>query len=248
MRPASAYPVAKSSKSRPKADKKQRRRPIRWLWRRVRWLIFGPVILLAVLILAYRWINPPITHTMWVERARLGQIERNWVRFEDIDPDLPRAVVAAEDANYCLHWGFDLDAIKAALDSGANRGASTLSQQVVKNVFLWQGRSWLRKALEAVITPVVELAWSKQRILEVYLNVAEFDEGVFGVDAGAQSQLGKGPSNLTVTEAARLAVVLPNPKARDARNLSATQRRRAAMVADGAQTILADGRSACFDG
>jgi len=242
-------PKAKKSpaKTKAKPDPKPRRRPLRWLWRRVRWVVYGPILLVLLLVLAFRWINPPITHTMWVERARLGSIERNWVAIEDIDPDLPRAVVAAEDANYCLHWGFDVDAIKAALDAGANRGASTISQQVVKNVFLWQGRSWTRKALEAVLTPLVELAWPKQRILEVYLNVAEFDEGVFGVDAGALSQLGKGPSNLSVAEAGRLAVVLPNPKARDARNLSATQRRRAASVADGAETIRADGRSACFD-
>ena len=103
---------------------------------------------------------------------------------------MARSVVAAEDANYCLHWGFDMGAIREALEDGAARGASTISQQTVKNTFLWQGRSWFRKALEALLTPVVELVWTKRRLLEVYLNVIEFDEGVFGVEAAAQSYFG----------------------------------------------------------
>ena len=102
-----------------------------------------------------------------------------------MSPQLARAIVAAEDANFCNHWGFDIDAIQAAIADGGTRGASTLSQQVVKNVYLWHGRSWTRKALEAALTPLVEALWSKQRIFEVYLNVAEFDEGVFGVEAAA---------------------------------------------------------------
>ena len=101
-----------------------------------------------------------------------------------------RSAVAAEDANFCLHWGFDMAAIREAVEEGGTRGASTISQQVVKNVFLWHGRSWVRKAMEAVMTPVVELVWTKRRILEVYLNVAEFDEGVFGVQAAAQHYFG----------------------------------------------------------
>jgi monofunctional biosynthetic peptidoglycan transglycosylase len=108
-----------------------------------------------------------------------------------------RSAVAAEDANFCNHWGFDMAAIREAIDEGSNRGASTISQQVVKNVFLWHGRSWVRKAMEAVLTPVVELVWSKQRILEVYLNVAEFGEGVFGVQAAAQHYFGVDAKDLT---------------------------------------------------
>jgi monofunctional biosynthetic peptidoglycan transglycosylase len=116
----------------------------------------------------------------------------------------------------------------------------------VKNVFLWQGRSWPRKALEALLTPVVEAVWSKERILEVYLNVAEFDEGVFGVEAAAMHYFGKGAGRLTAREAALLAAVLPNPKARSARNPSAFVERRARSIADGAATIAADGRADCF--
>ena len=131
-------------------------------------------------------VNPPVTHTIWSEWRRLGKVERDWVPIEEISPVMARAVVAAEDANFCLHWGFDVDAIRDALEDGGSRGASTITQQVVKNVFLWQGRSWVRKALETSITPVVEIFWSKQRILEVYLNVAETGQGVFGVEAAAQ--------------------------------------------------------------
>jgi monofunctional biosynthetic peptidoglycan transglycosylase len=104
----------------------------------------------------------------------------------DISDHLQRAAVAAEDANFCLHWGFDMAAIRDAIDAGAARGGSTISQQTVKNAFLWHGRSWLRKALEAAITPVMEAIWPKRRVLEVYLNVAEFDEGVFGAEAAAR--------------------------------------------------------------
>ncbi|MEO1308920.1 MAG: monofunctional biosynthetic peptidoglycan transglycosylase, partial [Pseudomonadota bacterium] len=184
--------------------------------------------------------------TIWMEGRRLGAIDRQWLPIEEVAPVVMRSVVAAEDANFCRHWGFDMGAIRAALDAGAKRGASTLTQQTVKNVFLWQGRSWTRKAIEAALTPVVEVFWHKRRILEIYLNVAEFDEGVFGVDAAAHHYFGKSPADLSPTEAARLAVVLPNPKGRDPNNLSPSLRKRAAQVASGAATIQADGRAACF--
>jgi monofunctional biosynthetic peptidoglycan transglycosylase len=156
--------------------------------------------------------------------------------------------VAAEDANFCNHWGFDMAAIRQAIEEGSNRGASTISQQVVKNVFLWHGRSYLRKAMEAVLTPAVELVWSKQRVLEVYLNVAEFDEGVFGVQAAAQHHFGVDAKDLTALQAARLAAVLPDPKGRSASEPSSFVRNRTRSIISGAETIAADGRSACFDG
>jgi monofunctional biosynthetic peptidoglycan transglycosylase len=136
-----------------------------------------------------------------------------------------------------------MGAIRLALEEGANRGASTISQQVVKNVFLWHGRSWLRKALEAVLTPVMEATWSKQRILEVYLNVAELDEGVFGVGAAGPWYFGTDAGDLSAAQAARLAAVLPAPKVRSAREPS----RRSRAIADGAALIRADGRAACFE-
>ncbi len=206
---------------------------------------FGGLIVFAVLF--YGLINPPTTPYMLAESWRLGGVARDWVDIEEMAPELPRAVVAAEDANFCLHWGFDMAAIRSALDAGGRRGASTLSQQVVKNVYLWQGRSWPRKAMEAVMTPLVELVWTKRRILEVYLNVAEFDEGVFGVEAAAQHYFGVPASGLSPTQAARLAAVLPDPKGRDAAQPSAFVRGRAAAALDGGATIKADGRAGCFE-
>ncbi|WP_369908013.1 monofunctional biosynthetic peptidoglycan transglycosylase [Tropicimonas sp. IMCC34043] len=222
----------------------------RSLWRRGRkWalrLALAPVVLLLLLIVAYRWVNPPITHTIWADGRRLGGVEQQWVPFEQMGRDVPLAFVAAEDANFCLHWGFDMGAIRTALDDGARRGASTITQQTVKNVFLWQGRSWIRKALETVITPVVELVWPKRRILEIYLNVAEMDRAVFGIEAAAQTYFGVPPAELTLVEAARIAAVLPDPKGRDAARPTAWLRKRTAAIADGARTIAADGRNACF--
>ncbi len=200
-----------------------------------------------VLIVLFAFVNPPSNLYIWSEGRRLGGVEQVSVDMTDIAPVMGRSVVAAEDANFCLHWGFDMAAIRAAAAEGGTRGASTLSQQVVKNVFLWQGRSWLRKAMEAVITPVVELVWSKRRILEVYLNMAEFDEGVFGVQAAAQHYFGVDAVDLTAVQAARLAAVLPDPKGRSAGDPSSFVRKRARQIAGGADTIAADGRAGCFE-
>lgn len=216
----------------------------------LRWLVRGAVFVAFVLLLLiglYGAVNPPTTPYILAESRRLGGVSREWVPMERIAPAMARSAVAAEDANFCLHWGFDMAAIRAAIEAGGNRGASTISQQVVKNAYLWQGRSWLRKALEALMTPLMEAVWSKRRVLEVYLNVAEFDEGVFGVEAAAQHYFGVAAADLSGTQAARLAAVLPNPKERSASNPSAGLRRRAASIADGAATILADGRAACFE-
>lgn len=203
-------------------------------------------VLVGLLVALYAVVAPPTTPYILAERFRLGGVERTWIPIEDVAPVVASSVVAAEDANFCLHWGFDMAAIRAAIDDGAARGASTLSQQTVKNVFLWQGRSWPRKALEAMLTPVVEAIWSKKRILEVYLNVAEFDEGVFGVEAAAFHYFGKGAGRLSAREAALLAAVLPDPKGRSARQPSSFVERRARAIADGAATIERDGRAACF--
>jgi monofunctional biosynthetic peptidoglycan transglycosylase len=205
------------------------------------------VALLLALILLFAVVPPPTTPYMLSESRRLGGVERSWVGADQIAPVMLRSVVAAEDANFCLHWGFDMAEIRRAVAQGGTRGASTLSQQLVKNLFLWHGRSWPRKALEAVITPVVELVWTKRRILVVYLNVAEFDEGVFGVEAAAQHHFGVSAADLTAVQAARLAAVLPDPKGRDAARPSRSVRNRAASIADGAETIRLDGRAACFE-
>lgn len=218
------------------------RRIRRWLGRGLA-AIAGFYLLLIVL---FSFLPPPINLYQLGESWRLGGISKDWVSWDEIAPVMGRSVVAAEDANFCLHWGFDMAAIRVAIEQGSTRGASTLSQQVVKNVFLWHGRSWLRKAMEAGLTPVVELLWSKQRILEVYLNTAEFDEGVFGVQAAAQHYFGVDASKLTDVQAARLAAVLPDPKGRSAAKPSDFVRKRARAILSGAETINADGRAGCF--
>lgn len=240
------------TKSTPKSPKTRKRRAPRILapyyWLR-RWLLRFVVLCVVIVsgtVLAHRVINPPMTLYMGQERARLGEIDHEWVPLDAVAPVMARSVVAAEDANFCAHWGFDMNAIRNAIESG-HGGASTISQQVVKNTYLWHGRSWLRKALEAAITPLVEAFWPKRRIIEVYLNVAEFDEGVFGIEAAARHYFGVGPDALTPVQAARLAAVLPSPKTRSASKPSSRVRKRAAQVMDGAATIRRDGRAACFE-
>jgi monofunctional biosynthetic peptidoglycan transglycosylase len=226
-------------------------KPKRSLIRRVLWQGFRALcavfVLVVFLIVLGAVVNPPSTIYMSQESRRLGGVDHEWVSIDEIAPVMARSVVAAEDANFCSHWGFDLAAIKLAIAQGGNRGASTLSQQTVKNVFLWHGRNYTRKAMEALITPLLEALWSKRRIIEVYLNVAEFDEGVFGVEAAARHYFGVGPENLSAVQAARLAAVLPNPKGRSASKPTSSLRKRSRQILDGAATIRVDGRAACFE-
>ncbi|AUZ63564.1 monofunctional biosynthetic peptidoglycan transglycosylase [Citrobacter amalonaticus] len=190
------------------------------------------VILRVVIILAVFWgggialfsVVPVPFSAVMVERqigawlqGDFGYVAHSdWVSMDEISPWMGLAVIAAEDQTFPDHWGFDVAAIEKALSHNERnenriRGASTLSQQTVKNLFLWDGRSWLRKGLEAGLTVGVETVWSKKRILTVYLNIAEFGDGVFGVEAAAQRYFGKPASRLTQSEAALLAAVLPNP-------------------------------------
>jgi monofunctional biosynthetic peptidoglycan transglycosylase len=247
-------PSQTGGKSRAKAAAGQGRSDHGLLWRLTRrCLVWGGRIVLGIaaffllLILLFSFVNPPGGYYQMSEATRLGAVERQWVDWDQIAPIMGRSAVAAEDANFCLHWGFDMAAIRAAVAQGGNRGASTISQQVVKNVFLWHGRSWLRKAAEAMLTPAVELFWSKQRILEIYLNVAEFGDGIFGIQAAARHNFGIDARNLNIEQAARLAAVLPDPKHRSARNPGPLVRKRAAQIASGAQTIRVDGRATCFE-
>ncbi len=212
---------------------------------RVFWAILG---FQAMVVFVFAFVNPPTNYYIVSESLRLGGVKRDWVRIEDTSPHVARAVVAAEDANFCTHWGFDLGAIRSVVTSGSRRlrGASTLSQQVAKNVFLWPNRSWLRKLLEAETTLMIELFWSKRRVVEVYINVAEFDEGVFGVAAAGQHYFGVKPTDISLLQASRLAAILPNPKKRSAINPSSKTRKRTAAIMEGARTIEADGRDHCF--
>jgi monofunctional biosynthetic peptidoglycan transglycosylase len=170
-----------------------------------------------------RWINPPFTAFMvetqgvaWLGRDAGYVFRHSWVDLDRISPNLPLAVVAAEDQKFPEHWGFDVGAIEKAYalnqHSHKVRGASTISQQLAKNLFLWSGRSYFRKGLEAYFTVLIEALWPKRRILEVYSNIAEFGDGTYGAEAAAQRYFHKPASQLTRTEAAVLAAVLPNPQ------------------------------------
>jgi len=188
------------------------------------WVIIAAVAFSVLLVLCLRWIPPP-TSAFMMERyvAGLFQKERktniryHWVGWKEIPPHMFVAVVAAEDQKFMDHWGFDFDSISDAIGKkkkkGRLRGASTITQQVAKNLFLWPGRSYVRKGIEVSFTVLMELLWDKRRILEVYLNIAEFGDGVYGVNAAAENLLGKKSAGyLTRRDAAILAAVLPNPK------------------------------------
>ncbi|MEM9011855.1 MAG: monofunctional biosynthetic peptidoglycan transglycosylase [Pseudomonadota bacterium] len=217
------------------------------LFARAARLVLWAVGLVLLWVALLGLVNPPITYLMVREYRAHGTLEREWQSLEALGSEIALAVAAAEDARFCEHVGFDLAAIQEALgEEGRRRGASTISQQVAKNVFLWPDRSWLRKGLEAGFTVLIELFWSKRRIMEVYLNVAETGTGTFGAEAAARQAFGVGAGELSPRQAARIAVTLPNPKARSAASPTDFLRRRAAAVMDGAATLRATGRADCF--
>ncbi|WP_457439541.1 monofunctional biosynthetic peptidoglycan transglycosylase [Pseudomonas sp. TE3786] len=192
------------------------------------------------LVLVFRWVPPPGTALMaerkiesWFDGKPID-LQRSWRPWNELSDDLKIAVIAGEDQKFAEHWGFDVDAIQAALEhnerGGNLRGASTISQQVAKNLFLWSGRSWLRKGLEAWFTTLLEVLWPKQRILEVYLNSVEWGEGVFGAEAAARKHFGVGAPYLSGRQASLLAAVLPNPLKWSASRPTAYINRRAAWI------------------
>ncbi len=202
----------------PRTIERPRRR--RWL-RRLLWLPAWLLAITVLQVLPLRWIDPPTSAFMIARQlAGLGEehfeLRHEWRDLARISDQLPIALVAAEDQKFPMHRGFDLEAIDKALAGNARggrvRGASTISQQVAKNLYLWGGGGYVRKGIEAWYTLLVETFWSKRRILEVYANIAEFGDGVYGAEAAAQAFFGKPASALTATEAARLAAVLPNPR------------------------------------
>lgn len=213
---------------------------LRYLFRRLvkalMWFIVGSVLL----VLLFRFVPPPGTALMverkvesWIDNDPID-LQRTWKPWDEISDNLKVAVIAGEDQKFPEHWGFDIDAIQAALihneRGGSIRGASTLSQQVSKNLFLWSGRSYLRKGLEAWFTALIEVFWPKQRILEVYLNSVEWDEGVFGAEAAARHHFGVSAANLSRQQASLLAAVLPNPRVWSAARPSTYVMQRAGWV------------------
>ena len=215
----------------------------RWL----KWFILTPVLLVllilllpVVLILSMRWVDPYTSMFMLERQYELWQantaqkVVYEWVDGENISSKMMLAVVAAEDQKFPVHYGFDLEAIEKAMAHNRQnkkvRGASTITQQVAKNLFLWSSRSWVRKGMEVYVTALIELFWSKQRIVEVYVNIAQFDDNVFGVGAASKHFFKKPPAKLTTSETALLAAVLPSPQRYHAENPSAFVMKRAHWI------------------
>lgn len=191
-------------------------------------------------VIALKFINPPITWLMIqrgfeLKAADKGfKLDKDWRNYDELSDNLKRAAIAGEDAHFLTHWGFDTDAIQKAIEKNKDgkklRGGSTISQQVAKNVFLWPKRSWLRKGLETYFTGLIEIFWSKKRILEVYLNVIEMGQGVYGAEAASQYYFKKSASSLSKKQAALIIAILPNPRQWDARNPSVYVNRRANAI------------------
>jgi monofunctional biosynthetic peptidoglycan transglycosylase len=192
------------------------RRILGWMLK----LVIGFILLSLLMTLVYRFVPPPITLTQLGEYAHGHSVTKDWMPLSRMDPDMARAAIAAEDGNFCSHHGFDFKAMQKAFEGNEAgrklRGGSTISQQTAKNVFLWQGRSYVRKGLEAWFTLLIEHLWGKRRIMEVYLNVAETGLHTYGANAGAQRYFHHDASQLSPVEAARIAAVLPQPQEREA--------------------------------
>ena len=219
----------------------------------VRLFAFGAVwVLGGVLLFA---VVPPPPNVLMLSRAVAGDgLDYRWRSLDRISPRLVQAVIASEDARFCAHDGFDFDAIQKAMEaneraeargSSRRRGASTLSQQTAKNVFLWPGRDWARQGAEAGYTLLIETVWTKRRIVEVYLNVAEWAPGVYGAEAASQHWFGKSAEDLTANEAARLAAILPSPRRYSASPPGPYVRRRAARIQAAMGTVRNDGLAGC---
>ncbi|KQX20202.1 MULTISPECIES: monofunctional biosynthetic peptidoglycan transglycosylase [unclassified Sphingomonas] len=193
------------------------RRALRWTIRALFVFVIGSVLWVGV----YRFVQPPVTVTMIANAVDGRGIAKDWMSIDEMSPNMPLAAIAAEDGNFCSHHGFDFKAIQNAMKSNFEgdrriRGGSTISQQTAKNAFLWQNGGYFRKGLEAWFTVLIELLWSKKRIMEVYLNLAETGIGTYGANAGAMRYFHHDASRLSRAEAARIAAVLPLPKKRDA--------------------------------
>ncbi|MGV8928769.1 MAG: monofunctional biosynthetic peptidoglycan transglycosylase [Brevundimonas sp.] len=199
-----------------------------------------------------RFLPIPATFLMTTRAIEGEGWDYRWRSLDDISPRLVQAVIASEDSTFCAHGGFDMKAIEKALKAnergGRIRGGSTISQQTAKNAFLWPGRDWIRKGLEAGYTVAIETVWGKRRIMEVYLNVAEWAPGVYGAEAASQHWFGKSASELSPREAARLAAILPSPRRYDAAAPGPYVRRRASRIQAAMGTVREQGLAACVAG
>lgn len=220
---------------------------------RTRRPILTTILVLAILpiggVAMHAIAPPPLTLLMAREFVAGRGLDYRWRSLDRISPNLVASAIAAEDARFCTHAGFDMEAIERALKAnergGRVRGGSTISQQTAKNVFLWPGRDWVRKGFEAGYTVLIETIWSKRRIMEVYLNVAEMGPGVYGAEAAARHWFGKSAADLTPREAARIAAILPSPRRYDAASPGPYVRRRASRVQASARVVRNEGLAAC---
>jgi monofunctional biosynthetic peptidoglycan transglycosylase len=200
------------------------------------------IVLLSLLIVVpIRWVDPTTTAFMLRDSSNVRPLQHEWVDWADIGDALPIAVVAAEDQKFAGHMGFDVESIRISVDEHAEgkslRGASTITQQVAKNLYLWSGRSFLRKGIEAYFTVLLEATLPKRRILEIYLNIAEFGPGIYGAGAASKSYFGKAPSALGDSEAALLAAVLPSPKQLHVERPSSYLRERQSWIIESMQRL-----------
>ncbi len=204
------------------------------MFKLIKRIIYIFIVLNILGIVAGRYMNPPITITQIGGLLEYGKLKRDYIAYDEMGSNVKKAVLASEDQKFFTHNGFDYQAIEKAIKHNEQgkklRGGSTISQQTAKNVFLWQGRSWLRKGLEAVYTFIIETFWSKDIILERYLNSIEMGQGVFGVEAAAQYYFGKSSIDLTKSEAAWIAAVLPNPQKYDPKNPTPYLRKKHAWI------------------
>lgn len=204
------------------------------MWKKIKKIIYILILANILFIFWGKFFNPPITVTQFVNAIEYGRLKRDYISSEEMGNNVRKAVIASEDQKFFVHNGFDYQAIEKALKHNEKakkiRGGSTISQQTAKNIFLWQGRSWFRKGLEAVYTFIIELIWGKDIILERYLNSIEMGQGVFGVEAAAEYYFGKHAKDLTKSEAAWIAVILPNPSKYDPKNPSSYLARRHSWV------------------
>jgi monofunctional glycosyltransferase len=244
--------MAKRAKSSIPQYKRKRRRSGSLIGRIIGWIIklFLAFLILSVLwVLAYRFVNPPITFTMMGDIAAGRGAHREWMPIGEIDRDMVRAAIAAEDSKFCSHHGFDFqsieDAMKRNASGGRIRGGSTISQQTAKNAFLWQGGGYARKGVEAWFTFLIEHLWGKRRIMEVYLNLAETGIGTYGVNAGSDRYFGHDASAMSAIEAARIAAVLPLPKERGAVAPKGFTRRYGNTIAARIPIVARDGLDTC---
>lgn len=222
--PATAEPDVGGTTKSPEVPPARRRSYVRTVLRWVFRTIAAVTVLFAALILAYRYIDPPLSALMVLQKVEGGTVDKTWVPLERISPHLVRAVIMSEDAGFCRHYGVDFKELEAAFEQsqdGVIRGGSTISMQTAKNLFLWPSRSYIRKAMEIPLTLGMEAVWPKRRMLEIYLNIVEWGPGVFGAEAAARHHFSKSASRLTEQEAALLAVTLPAPLVREPGNPSA---------------------------